>query len=83
MIQYISLLIVIAILLIWVWMLVDCITNKRLKGRILRGFGHRKHPWYVIICRQMKLIPLTSTAYIFWVQPEHRATVERYLLAAG
>src|SRR6185312_4118432 len=32
MIQYISLLVVIVILLIWVWMMVDCITNKRLNG---------------------------------------------------
>jgi hypothetical protein len=81
--HYIQLL-AIVILLIWVWMLVDCITNKRLSGieKILLS-GHRKHPEYVIICRQMKLLPLTSTAYISVAQPERRTTVERYLLAAG
>ena len=47
------------------------------------GSGHRKHPSYVIIYRQMKHIPLTSTTRIFGAKPEHRATVERYLLAAG
>jgi hypothetical protein len=47
------------------------------------ALGIENIPPCVIIYKHMKLTPLTSTVHIFGVRPEHRTTVERYLLAAG
>ena len=53
--HYIPQLVVIVILLVWVWMLVDCITNKRLNGT-------EKILWLLVI---LSAQPIGTFVYLF------------------